>query len=82
MEASWQAGQIEDSIKILHIDQDYKVTYFIFRTGFKIQSSVSLERTILLLKREKFDLILSEPHNKAILKPQGLPKEMERNLLH
>ncbi len=58
-------------IKILHIDPDFKVTYFIKHPGSTIRSSVPLEQTIQLLKTEEFDLILSEPHNKAFLKPQA-----------
>ena len=57
-------------IKILHIDPDFKVTYFIYRPGSSIRTSVPLETAIALLKKEDFDLILSEPHNKAILKKQ------------
>ncbi|MGC1403866.1 MAG: hypothetical protein WA974_13180 [Thermodesulfobacteriota bacterium] len=57
-------------VKILHIDPDFKVTYFIFRSGASIYSSVPLQQAIELLKTEDFDLILSEPHNKAILKSQ------------
>ena len=55
-------------IRILHIDPDYEVTYFVYRPGSTIRSSVPLETAITLLKKEDFDLILSEPHHKAILK--------------
>jgi CheY-like chemotaxis protein len=58
-------------IKILHIDPDFKVTYFIKQPGGMIRSLISLEQAIQLLKTEEFDLILSEPHNKAIMKPQA-----------
>lgn len=58
-------------LKILHIDPNYKVTYFINRLGSLIRSPVSLETAINLLKTEQFDLILSEPHNKAIWTPQN-----------
>jgi hypothetical protein len=57
-------------IKILHIDPDYRITYFIFRSRLNIRSSVPLQTAIELLKNEDFDLIVSEPHNKAILKEQ------------
>jgi hypothetical protein len=57
-------------IKILHVDPDYKATYFINRPGSLIRSPISLKKAVQLLKAEKFDLILSEPHNKAILNPQ------------
>lgn len=58
-------------IKILHIDPDFKVTYFIKNPGSIIRSLISLEQAVQLLKTEEFDLILSEPHNKAIMKPQA-----------
>ena len=58
-------------IKILHIDPDFKVTYFIYRQGSSIRTSVPLETAITLLKKDDFDLILSEPHNQAILKKQS-----------
>jgi len=57
-------------IKILHIDPDYQITYLIFRHRSTIRTSVPLETAIKLLKKEDFDLIVSEPHNKAILKKQ------------
>jgi uncharacterized membrane protein len=57
-------------IKILHIDPDYQATYFIYSQGTTIRTSVPLETAIELLKKEDFDLILSEPHNKAILKKE------------
>ena len=72
---------MDNPVKILHIDQDYKVTYFIFRSGASIHSPVSLQQAVLLLRKEKFDLILSEPHNKAILEPQNFSKEIEKTLL-
>jgi hypothetical protein len=62
--------------KILHIDPDFNITYFIIRPGATIKSSISLLCAIQLLRNEKLDLILSEPHNKAILTPQNLSKEM------
>ncbi len=58
-------------IKILHIDQDYRVIYFIKYPGSIIRSPISLQQALDLLKTEEFDLILSEPHNKAILNPQA-----------
>jgi hypothetical protein len=59
--------------KILHIDPDFKITYFIRHPGVLIHSFVSLDDAIQLLKTEEFDLILSEPHNKAILKEEPRP---------
>jgi len=57
-------------ITILHIDPEFKVNYFILRKGASIRSSLSLEQTVELLKSQEIDLILSEPHNQVILKPQ------------
>jgi hypothetical protein len=57
-------------IKILHIDPDFKITYFIKHPGAVIHSLVSLKEAIQLLKDIEFDLILSEPHNLAVLKSQ------------
>ncbi|MGC1404365.1 MAG: hypothetical protein WA974_15715 [Thermodesulfobacteriota bacterium] len=62
---------MEKPIKILHIDPDFKVTYFIKNPGSIIRSPVPLKQAIQLLKTEQFDLILLEPHNKAILKLQA-----------
>jgi hypothetical protein len=55
-------------IKILHIDPDYRINYFIFRPRLSIRTVVPLSTAIELLKTVDFDLILSEPHDKAILK--------------
>jgi hypothetical protein len=60
-------------IKILHIDPDYQITYFIFRPRGSIRTPVSLRKAIELLKKEDFDLIISEPDNKAIMKEQHHP---------
>jgi hypothetical protein len=57
-------------IKILHIDPDFQTTYFIFRDRSSIRTSVPLKTAIDLLKKEDFDLIISEPHHKAILKKE------------
>jgi hypothetical protein len=55
-------------IKILHIDPDYQITYLIYRDRSSIRTPVPLPKAIELLKKEDFDLIISEPHHKAILK--------------
>jgi hypothetical protein len=54
-------------IKILHIDPEYKVTYLIYRSGSSIHSPVNLQEAIDLLKTVYFDLVISEPHNRAML---------------
>ena len=62
---------MNQQIKILHIDPDFTVTYFICHSGAFIQSRVNIKEAVNLLKTEKFDLILSEPHNRAILNHQS-----------
>ena len=57
-------------IKVLHIDPSWKVMYFLIRGGVQIKSKVSLETALSLLSKQKFDLILTEPLNMAILNPQ------------
>ena len=57
-------------IKILHIDTDYNVNYFVNLPGALIRTPVTLKKSIHLLNTEKFDLILFERENKAILTPQ------------
>jgi hypothetical protein len=60
---------MNQSIKILHIDPQYQATFFDYRPGSSIKSALTLQETINLLKTVDFDLILSEPHNRAILNP-------------
>jgi hypothetical protein len=67
------------TIKILHIDPDFRVTYFIQHEGVLISSCITQEQAISLLKSDDLDLILSEPHNKAILNPKGDSKQMDLN---
>ena len=57
-------------IKILHIDPNWKVTYILNCRGAIIKTKVSLETALSLLSKQKFDLILTEPLNTAILTPQ------------
>ena len=59
----------------MHIYDDYRVEYFLIREGALIQSTVSLEAALTMLKNDQFDLILSEPQNMAILTPQGAIKK-------
>jgi hypothetical protein len=63
---------MQKPVKILHIDSDFQVFYVIVREGSLIHSTVSLEKAVLLLKTIDFDLILSEPHQKAILPARPL----------
>lgn len=54
-------------VNILHIDSDYQVHHLVIEEGIFNHSTISLETAITFLKSMKFDLILSEPHNKACL---------------
>lgn len=54
-------------VNIMHIDSDYQVHHLVIEKGFLNHSTISLETAIAFLKSMKFDLILSEPHNKVIL---------------
>ncbi len=64
---------MEKQIKILHVSPEYQVMYFIIMEGCTIKSLIPLEQAIDLLKKEQFDLILSEPQKLAILTPQISP---------
>jgi hypothetical protein len=68
---------MDEPVKILHIDPDYQVTLFLSRSGISTHSQITLEQAVNLLKTEKFDLILSEPHHQAIMNPQGPLKKMD-----
>jgi hypothetical protein len=58
---------MNSSIKILHIDKDYQIRYWIFWKGTQISSKITISRAIKLIKTIPIDLILSEPQNLAIL---------------
>jgi hypothetical protein len=60
--------KVKQMVKILHIDRDWKITYLIIRKGILMKSYLSLESTLAMVKKDLFDLILSEPQNLAILK--------------
>jgi hypothetical protein len=55
-------------IKILHINPKFEVIYCLIQEGVFLKSRVSLDSAVSLLKNEEFDLIISEPHQRAILK--------------
>jgi hypothetical protein len=59
---------MNEQIEIMHIDPDYKITYFIISNGRFVQSSVPIEKAGILLGQPGLDLIISEPHNRTILK--------------
>jgi hypothetical protein len=58
---------MDKTLKILHINPKYDVIYCLIKKGAFIKSKVSLKAAISLLKTERFDLIISEPHHRAIL---------------
>jgi hypothetical protein len=68
---------MENPIKILHIDLNWKVTYLVIRKGILIKTPVFLETAIRMLKKIKFDLIIDEPQHKAILTPQTHSAKMK-----
>lgn len=51
----------------MHIDADYQVHYIIIQTGSLIHSTISLQTAVHFLKTVEFDLILSEPHQRALI---------------
>jgi hypothetical protein len=57
------------TISILYIDPDYEVFYWMVGKGRKIISKISLAQALDLLKSTRFDLIVSDPQNMAILNP-------------
>ena len=68
---------MDNSVKVLFIDPDYQVTFFLYRPGLSTHSSITMAQAVNLLKAKKIDLILSEPHHQAILNPQGSLKKMD-----
>ena len=59
---------MNEPIEIMHIDPDYRITYFIISKGSFVRSSVPIEKAGILLDRQGLDLIISDPHNRTILK--------------
>jgi hypothetical protein len=68
---------MKKTIKILHIDLNWDVFYILIQTGTLIKSTIPLKTAIALLKKVNFDLILSEPQNKAVLTPQTVTDHIE-----
>lgn len=58
---------MKEKIEIMHIDPDYRITYFIISKGSFVRSSVPIEKAGILLERQELDLIISEAHDKTIL---------------
>jgi hypothetical protein len=59
---------MNEKIEIMHIDPAYQITYFIISKGSFVRSSVPIEKAGILLDRPGLDLIISEPHDRTILK--------------
>ncbi|MBI4765133.1 MAG: hypothetical protein HY787_11075 [Deltaproteobacteria bacterium] len=68
-------------IKILHIDPNWKIMYILNYGRSTIKTKVSIETALSLLSKQKFDLILTEPLNTAILTPQeSIEKKIIRGI--
>jgi hypothetical protein len=78
---TWRPYCLDDSGQgvalILHVDPDWKVILFHIQNGVTIKSFVPLEPAKFMLKNIKFDLILSEPQNIAIVTPQKQTNELD-----
>jgi hypothetical protein len=57
-------------IKILHIDPDYQGHFVSIRNGRLCQLPLPMDKTLAMLKKVTFDLILSEPQQMAIMSPE------------
>jgi hypothetical protein len=68
---------MKKTIKILHIDLNWDVFYILIQAGTLIKSTIPLKTAVALLKEVNFDLILSEPQNKAVLTPQTATDHIE-----
>jgi hypothetical protein len=73
---------MDRQIRILHIDPDFQGNMVTIQKGKLNQAPLSLEKTLDVVKKEQFDLIVSEPHQLAILPPgkmnAPLPDRLER----
>jgi hypothetical protein len=79
---TFQRRKIMETLrKILYIDSNWKVMVLLVRGGVLIKSMVTLETTLLLLRKQNFDLILTEPLNMAILTPQESIKNRVMDVL-
>lgn len=68
---------IEKPIKILHIYPNWEVIYIHIENGVTMKSIVPLGSAIFMLNNIKFDLVLSEPQNMAIVTPQTQADELD-----
>ena len=56
--------------RILHIDPDYQGHFVSIRNGKLCQLPLPMDKTLAMVKKVKFDLILSEPQQLAIMPPE------------
>ena len=56
--------------RILYIDPSWKAMYILMRGGIMIKSMISLKATLSLLRKQKFDLLLTDPLNMNIQNSQ------------
>ncbi|MEW6184279.1 MAG: hypothetical protein AB1585_00910 [Thermodesulfobacteriota bacterium] len=54
-------------VKILHIDSDYQPHHIIIQEGLFIHSKISMELAVDFLKSRDLDMVISEPHQRALL---------------
>ncbi len=72
---------MENFKKILFINLNWEVKYIEIHQGVLIKYGVSLETALKLLANEKFDLIITEPMNMAVLTSQESTEERVEDLL-
>ncbi len=69
---------MENFQKILFIDLNWEVKYIEILQGVLFKYEVSLETALKLLSSEKFDLIIAEPMDMAVLTtPESTEKRVE-----
>ena len=56
--------------RILYIDPSWKAMYILIREGIMIKSMISLKTTLSLLRKQHFDLLLTDPLNMNVPNPQ------------
>ncbi len=72
---------MENFKKILFINLNWEVKYIEIHQGVLIKYGVSLETALKLLANEKFDLIITEPMNMAVLTSQESTEERVEDIL-
>ncbi len=67
--------------RILYIDPSWKAMLILIRKGIMIKSIISLKTALSLLKKQNFDLLLTDPLNMSILNPQESIKNRVMDVL-